>query len=118
MKKFFICICVMMFAFVVFANKQMISPQDAKQIGIVTNILWKTTPLEKEDLKHLLEIVQYPHDDVAAYALSAAVACEADNLSEIIKHASESQNYNTRRVAVYVAEIGNGNIIKTTGCTK
>jgi hypothetical protein len=60
-----------------------------------------------------MEIVQYPHDDVASYALSAAIARNPDQLQAILKIALKSKNYNCKKIADYMLKIGDTDVIKT-----
>ena len=112
MKKIFLCVCIMAFAVPVFADVQMISHEDAVQIGIVTDILWKESPINEDDSKKLLEIVRYPHEDVASYALVAAITRNPDNLQEILTTAA-GQKYNRKKIADYILKIGKADVIQT-----
>ena len=111
MKKILVCVCMMAFAVPVFANRKMISHDDAVQIRIVTEILWKESPINEDDSKKLLEIVQYPHDYVASYALVAAITRNPDNLQEILKTAA-GQKYNCKKIADYILKIGKADVIQ------
>jgi len=112
MKKIFVCVCIMVFAVSAFANRQLISPDDSAKMGIVTNILWKESPINEEDFQKLLEIVQYPHDDVASYALTAAIVLKPSNLQTILKGVPEKR-YNCKKIADYILKIGDKDVMQT-----
>jgi hypothetical protein len=73
---------------------------DAKIFASITEILWKEN-LDKNDEQSLLKAIAYPHDEIAAYALTVSVV-KLHNLDEIIEIALKSKkNYTAYSMAQY-----------------
>ncbi len=105
MKKIFVIICFYILFFSILANVQLFLPQDAKKTGIINDILWKESSLNDEDIKNLSEIINYPHDDVASYALTVCIVHNVKNLAELLKSASQKERGNVPKIAAFVIEL-------------
>ncbi len=115
MKKLLIVLLLTCASFI-YANIQAILPNDAKQKGIVTQILWQSPPVKDEDIKKIIQVIHYPHDDVASYALVATIVLNPENLKAILHNTVQSNtkiNYNCKKIAKHILELqAKGNIIE------
>lgn len=87
-----------------FANRQAIIGENAKDYSIVSTILWKDSAITEDDQNELLRISKTDHDDVASYALIAAATREASNLDAILQSAARNRG-NTSLIAKHFLEL-------------
>ncbi|MST98704.1 hypothetical protein FYJ85_16820 [Victivallaceae bacterium BBE-744-WT-12] len=87
-----------------FANRQAIIGENAKDYSIVSTILWKDLAITKDDQNELLRISKTDHDDVASYALIVAATREVPNLNAILQSAARNGG-NTSLIAKHFFEL-------------
>ena len=95
-----------------FANRQAIIGENAKDYSIASTILWKDSATTKDDQNELLRISKTDHDDVASYALVVAATRETQNLDAILQQTSARNRGNSSLIAKHFLELKErGNIL-------
>ncbi len=106
MKKFgMIIVFLLGFSHCIWADRLSITGDDAIDYGTVTTILWKSSPISEHDQERLFKISKSKHDDVASYALTAAIVHDTQNLPEMLFRASSREKGNIFRIADHITAL-------------